>query len=244
MNVTIRAKQPSRSKEGQRGSPQKLNKKFEKHFRALFGGPVEKVEHDLNIEYLNHDGYRAAKKFIHACEKVGIWRLKQGELTEDAGSHLSFLAQELAESIRALIERGDLMLARRLPPIVEILESALSVYGTKITGRVTKHLSIEQILQKQKARDLLEMLSALHPDWETVLHIHNRREIESLTEKSCGSCSSAKNVGFTTEAGNALGNGVGIALPSSSKTSSRSEREKLKTLIFLSSTCGRVGFGV
>jgi hypothetical protein len=156
---------------------------LEKKLKQYITGPIERLEHDLNQKQVTSDRYWAAKEFIHACEKVGVWRLKRGKPSGDAAHHLAFLASEIAGSIRVLIEQGDVMLARKLPAVVEILQRAMQVYGSKITGRVTKRLSIEQILKKYKARDLLETLSALDSDWETVLHIPNRREIESLPEE-------------------------------------------------------------
>lgn len=146
-------------------------------------GPIERIEHDLSVEHVTPEEFRSAQQFVRACEKTGAWRLKQGELTDDAGFYVAELARELAQSIARLIEEGDLMLARRLPPIVEILQRAVNAYGSKITGRVEKRLSIGEILKKRKARALLQMVSALHPDWETLLHIPNRREIESLSEE-------------------------------------------------------------
>jgi hypothetical protein len=54
------------------------------------------------------------------------------------------------------------------------MQSAMAVFGSKVTGRVTKRLSIEQLLKKNNARELLEMLSALHPDWHLFcLHIYH-----------------------------------------------------------------------
>jgi hypothetical protein len=164
-------------------SAQESAQKLDAYFRAYFAGPKERVEHDLSIEHVTNDNYWSAKKFIHACEKVGVWRLKQGELTNDAGLHLAHLAWEIAESIRVLIGQGDLLLARQLPPVVEVLQDTLKVYGSKVTGRVTKRLSIEQLLKKYKARELLAMLSALHPDWHCLLlHIYHPK-IQKLPEK-------------------------------------------------------------
>jgi len=142
----------------------------------------EKLEHDFNIEHVTAERFSSAEKFIRACEKVGVWQLKRNELTVDAGFYIGELAREVAQTIHALIKQGDVMLARRLPPVVELLQDALKVYGQKVTGRVTKHLSIAQLLKKHKARELLAMLSALHPDWHyLLLHIYHPR-IRELPE--------------------------------------------------------------
>ena len=152
------------------------------HFSEWLAGPVERLEHDVNLEHVTNDGYWAAENFIRACEGVAVWRLMQGELSGDAGHHIHFLARALAHSVRVLIERGDVMLARQLPPIVEELQRAMQQFGPKITGRVSKRLSIDQILKKHRARELLAMLSALHPDWHVVvLHIYHR-QIRQLPE--------------------------------------------------------------
>ncbi len=87
----------------------------------------EQVGHDLHLGQVNAEGFRSARDFIRACEKVGVWRLKQGELPADAGFYIGEPAEELAQTTRTLIERGDVMLARQLPPIAEILHRALRV---------------------------------------------------------------------------------------------------------------------
>jgi hypothetical protein len=165
-------------------SAEEIDRILDEDFRKWFRAPKGKIEHDLNIEHLTDERFRDAKRLIRACAKVGVWRLKQGELSGDARFYVVELASELAQTIQALIEEDDVMLARRLPPIVEILQNALKVYGSKLTGSIKKRLPIKQLLKKHKACDLLAMLSALHPDWETILHISNRREIESLPEET------------------------------------------------------------
>lgn len=144
---------------------------------------LERMEYDLSSSHITSERFQAARELINACEKVGVLRLKLGKLTDDAGHYVGELALELAHVTANLVELGDLMLARRLPRIVEAFRRAESVYGSKITGRVEKRISIERILEKHKARALLEMVSALHSKWETLLHIPNRREIQSLSER-------------------------------------------------------------
>lgn len=75
------------------------------------------------------------------------------------------------------------MLARRLPVIVEILDSAFYVYGPRLTSRITKTASIHNLLKQHKAKELLAMLSALHPDWHTfILHIYDPK-VRELPEE-------------------------------------------------------------
>lgn len=127
-------------------------------------------------ENLTTERFREALEFIRACAEVGAWRLEQGMLTEDAGFYLAEIASELAHIVGGLIKQGDVMLARRLPPVVEMLQQAMRAYGSTITGRITQRHSIEQLLKKHCARELLAMLSALHPDWEKFLPVYEQPE--------------------------------------------------------------------
>lgn len=145
-------------------------------------GPIEKLEHDINIERVTNEQFHCALEFIRACRHVGVWRLKQGKLSADAGWNIGQLADEIAHSICVLIEHDDVMLARRLPGIVDQLNGALRKYGRKMTGRTRKPDSIEQILKNHDPRGLLAMVSALHPDWDAITGIENRQEIEALPE--------------------------------------------------------------
>lgn len=174
---------PSPTEIPSKSSPQQLAQALNTHFNELFAGPVERIEHYLSVESVTDDNYWAAKKFIHACERVAVWRLMQGELSGDAGHHIQFLAREIVHSIRVMIERGDIMLARWIPPIVEELQQALQVYGSKFTGSVKDRVPIEQLLKRHTARELLAMLAALHPDWHSLLlHIYHPK-IQKLPEE-------------------------------------------------------------
>jgi len=143
--------------------------------------PAEQLEHDLNVKHVTDEGFVAAKKFIHACEKVGAWRLKQGQLTEDAGFYAGELGIAIARHLHALVAQGDIMLARKLPVIVEILETAMKVYGSRFTGAFPQKITIEQLLKKHKAHDLVAMVTALYPQWEKI-GIPNQAKIEALPE--------------------------------------------------------------
>ena len=110
--MTIRQSKQSREKPAfpkpKRGRNRK--RRTPDNSRAL---AVEKIEHDLKIGHVTAERFRFAQEFIRACEKVGAWQLKQGELTDDAGFYIGELASELALITAGLIERGDLMLARK-----------------------------------------------------------------------------------------------------------------------------------
>jgi hypothetical protein len=93
------------------------------------------------------------------------------------------LAIFLAHGIQRLIDNGDLQLARQLPAVLEMLTKAHAIHGDNLSARITKRLSIEQILKKYKAQALLAMLSALHPGWDKLHGIHNRKEIVCMSEE-------------------------------------------------------------
>src|SRR2546423_2742896 len=82
-----------------------------------FLGPVEKIEHDAHVDSVCHEGYAAALEFVRACCAVGKWKLKNRELSGDAGYYVEELAKELVECIAEFIAAGDVEMARRLPPI-------------------------------------------------------------------------------------------------------------------------------
>jgi hypothetical protein len=136
-------------------------------------GPIEKIHHDLHKENVTAKRFHDAEEFIRACQCVALWKLNQGELSGDAGHYLAELAVRIAQSIRALTETGDIMLARRLPPAVEIMRHAESVFGKKLTNEVTERLPIEEILKEHRAIDLIQMFAALHPDWAELCGIQD-----------------------------------------------------------------------
>ena len=141
----------------------------------LLSSPIEKIHHDLHKENVTDKRFHEAEEFIRACECVALWRLKQGQLSEDAGFYLAELAARIAESIAKLTEARDIMLARGLPPIVETMKRAESLFGGKFDNRITKRLSIGDILdlKEQRPIELIQMFAALHPDWAELCGIED-----------------------------------------------------------------------
>ena len=146
-------------------------------------GPIEKIHHDLHGANVTAENFHHAEKFIRSCECVALWRLKQGQRPETASSHLAELAARIAHSIHRLTEAGDVMLARRLPPVVEIMQRAENVFGKKLTNKVTERVPIEKLLKKHRAIDLIQMFAALHPDWAEWCGVQNPQEFLKRPEK-------------------------------------------------------------
>lgn len=174
--------QPRHSPKREKEIIKDVGTELEEHFRDCLRGPVESLEHDANLHKLTEEGFQAASDFIHACGKVAVWRLRNSELAGKAGFYVTELMQQLAHVVYELVQAGDLMTARRLPLPTSIYQSALAVYGPGICNQVVKRDTIRTILKQHNARALLEMVSALHPDWDAILHIDDRKRIEALSE--------------------------------------------------------------
>src|SRR5262245_14046172 len=116
--------------------------------------PIEKVHHDLHRPNVTRELFHQAERFIRACECVGVWRLKSGERSAEAGFYLAELAARIVESLRALIESGDIMLARKLPPLVAATQRAEAVYGMALTNQITKRRPIEELLKEHRPIEL------------------------------------------------------------------------------------------
>lgn len=178
---------PHRNKSGRVPQPkakaaQAIGKRLEERSRDYLRGSVERIEHDANLDKVTNEGFQAASDFIHACGKVALWRLKNGELAGTGGFYVSELMRQLAQTVFELVQAGDLMTARRLPLPASICQRALAVYGPGICNQTIKRENIQAILKRHKARALLEMVAALHPDWDAILHIPDRKRIEAMSE--------------------------------------------------------------
>lgn len=159
----------------QQGADDKAPQEAARKERQL--GPIEQVRHNSYTTNVTPECLHQAEEFIRACECVAAWRLKKGERSEDAGFYLAKLATSIAVSLRKLTEAGDIMLARRLPPIIATMQQAESVFGKKLTNEVTKRLLIQDILKEHRATELIQMFAALHPDWAEVCGIEDGEKL-------------------------------------------------------------------
>jgi hypothetical protein len=134
-------------------------------------GPIEKLRHDLNAEYVTPDAFLQAQKFVAGCLAIAESKLKKGEQSGHASTYLAELAAQLAEAMVALTQAGDIMLARRLPSIVARMQAAEAVFGDKLTPVIVKRRSIDQLLEQRRPRELINAVAALYPDWARVCGI-------------------------------------------------------------------------
>lgn len=137
---------------------------------------------DLDRKIDNDPRFLECKRFLGDCHQNAIWRLNRGEQPVLASFYIAEIMTELSRMVADLVAAGDLMIARRLLPVVDDYNRALKVYGPFVCPDGFQCQGIEQILRKHKARKLLEMISALHPKWDTDLNIKNRKEIETFSE--------------------------------------------------------------
>ncbi len=156
---------------------------LDESINALLARSDAQWAHDDNLDKLTDNNFHACRKLIRAYEKVGVWRLQQGAFSDDAGFYAAELAVELAKTITALVQNGDLNLARRLPAICELFNLAGAIYGDKLATTRTNHQPIEVLLKNHTAKDLLEMLAALYPQWHLMLLEAPNLDFENLPEE-------------------------------------------------------------
>jgi hypothetical protein len=121
------------------------------------------VQEAVSRMRVNESLFQLSRRFIEDCRVVGTARLGQGVPSDKAGFYVAELGAALAECIEELVRSGDVQVARRLPVVVERLTTAQKRYGMKVSARYVEQHTIESLLKKHPAKELLAVALAKEP---------------------------------------------------------------------------------
>ena len=130
---------------------------------------IEELTEALTEPRVTEQSFTLAVQFIDDCRASGTAQRDQGKPSELVGYYVADLADALAACIEELVQAGDVMLARRLPAVVERLSATLKRYGNYVSPRFVPKNSIEALLQRHTAKDLLAMALAKEPNLQGVV---------------------------------------------------------------------------
>lgn len=140
------------------------------------------VQEAASQSRVNESNFQLSRGFIEDCRVVGTAWLGQGVPSGQVGFYAAELADALAECIEHLVRAGDVQLARRLPAVVERLTDVQKRYGAKVSARFVSRNTIETLLKKHAAKELLARAFAYEPDLERVMHWLGWKAVRAMPE--------------------------------------------------------------